>query len=190
MGSFLLIVGVIGLCGARSETRLALLCFCVLLGMLFFALLVIGAWILSKTSTGQGTYNLVYSFFINMQASTILSITESYQCCGANVFGDVPSCVHDFSCCTPVPGSPGTYYHASCVPLLVPAVKSAYLGFGIVGIFLAVACLSGIISAYCLMGGIATAVEKETEEKKAKKLEKLEKQQAQREAERESSRRH
>jgi len=190
MGAFLFLVGLVGLCGARTETRLCLMIFTGLLGLLFIVLLIIGSYTVAQVTEGK-LYSLIYDTWINLPSDTLSGLQESYTCCCPNIppanskapktcSGDTEFsittlynqgdgnvecagtyCPTDASgCILPLAAS------QSCIALIVPDVQRDYYAFGVVGILLSFACLSGIVGGCCLMGGIQVAEEKKAKEAK------------------------
>lgn len=177
MGAFLVIVGFAGLVGARTETRFCLLIFTGLLGALFIALLIIGAWSVAQVQEGK-VYNLVYSYYSNVGVDTRRAIMLDYQCCGPNVpcqgvaINDCPMdpsllCRQNNTCTCADVLPPANIQ--SCVPLITSDVEKSYTAFGAVGIAISIICLGGILGACCLMSGIKISKEKQAEIKRKEK---------------------
>lgn len=107
-------------------SRLVLICVLCLLVVLLLVESIIGvAWVSSSDNARN-------------------SIQAHYFCCGANV----PNGKEKGSIC------PHGSQAIPCIPLLINSLKEMYLGFGVVGILLAVICLTGICAGCVLMRSI------------------------------------
>jgi len=119
LGIFVMIVGIIGLVGAKWQNRVILVFYFVVIIVLFILTLACGAWVLSLEGS-EGS--LVSSGWNAAPASLRLSIETSYSCCGLNSVNDtsrVDPCPYTYGCLNPLVASVTKYYNSFAALILI-----------------------------------------------------------------------
>jgi hypothetical protein len=122
LGIFILLVGIIGLLGAKYQNRLILLFYFVVVVILFVLTLACGAWVL--TLKGQEAA-LVRSGWNNAPALVRSTVQKTYDCCGLDVWNKTVSPLDE--CNT---FAPGQTTGETCLHFLVDIVAKYYSSFG------------------------------------------------------------
>jgi len=122
LGIFIMVVGIIGLLGAKYQNRLILLFYFVVVVILFILTLACGAWVL--TLQGQEAA-LVRQGWASSPSVVRTSVQTAYNCCGLEVYNMTVDPVND-KCPPPPAVLPGD----TCLHFLVDIVQKYYSSFG------------------------------------------------------------
>jgi hypothetical protein len=153
-GVILLFISVIGLAGAMRESRMILACFLLIMGLMMIVLLVFGAWALSNLGKEAVILARAWQAF---SASEKVAVQNAYTCCGTTYWGGATD-TKDCPC-------PKTEC-GGCFPKMITDFRNLYTAFGVVFILIGVVLLAGLVTAFCLLKGIASAEEAKNPPKK------------------------
>jgi len=146
-GVILLIIGSLGLAGSMKENRMVLACFLLVMGIMMLVLLIFGAWAVSNEGKEAEVMSTAWRAFSEEQKRTI---ANAYYCCGAYYWGvAVDDAEHNCPCTADQCGG--------CFPPMIEDYRRLYTSFGAVFIILSGIMAATIVTAYCLMSGVAKA---------------------------------
>jgi hypothetical protein len=122
LGIFIMIVGIIGLLGAKYQNRLILVFYFIVVVILFILTLACGAWVLTLQGSEAA---LVRSGWKNAPVVVRSTVQTSYNCCGLDQFNVT---VDPADKCNPLPAGQTT--GDTCLQFLVDIVQKYYSSFG------------------------------------------------------------
>jgi len=138
IGIFIMLIGVIGLVGAKWQNRVILVFYFVVIIILFVLTLACGAWILSLEGKES---SLVATAWNAAPDSVKKAAQEAYYCCGLN--GNTPT-ANDTTAYFPCPIQGGAVASGGCSSGLVADVQKYYASFGALMLVVCIVLLADI----------------------------------------------
>lgn len=145
-GVLVLLIGVLGTAGSKMESRAVLSCFLVINSLMLIAIIIVGAWALSKEGKEE---EIIAKAWQNASSDTKQRLQNNYYCCGCYYYGQAT----DTSKCPAGAKDP-------CMQYMKPDFMKIYTGFGVAFVILGSIMISGIVMGYCLMSGISDSAAK------------------------------
>jgi len=127
LGIFVMLIGIIGLVGAKWQNRVILVFYFIVIILLFILTLSCGAWILSL----EGKESSLVTTAWNAAPSSLRKTAQTqYFCCGLNGVNDTTAVLPCPTQPGPLPTSPVVTATQACLGLLAADVQTYYASFG------------------------------------------------------------
>jgi len=142
LGIFIMLIGIIGLVGAKWQNRIILVFYFVVIIILFVLTLSCGAWLLSLEGKEA---SLVQTAWNAAPGSVRNAAQYAYFCCGLNAWNDTAR--YDpcpFQGGTGTPPTPIVYTTIACSDGLVADVQKYYASFGALMLVVCIVLLADI----------------------------------------------
>lgn len=163
LGVFIMLVSLVGCCGAKKESRVILGVYSVVLVILIICQISVGIAIYAKQDEAPDMLRSAWDRSTNWQKTVI---QNSLECCGLEVYNktsvNVPAALIPTlkglagQPCPDVTLFPNSYQKV-CLPIMVTKIKSSYVTVGVVAIVFAFLQIIGFLFALCLIRGIRLA---------------------------------
>jgi len=127
LGIFVMLIGIIGLVGAKWQNRVILVFYFIVIILLFILTLSCGAWILSL----EGKESSLVTTAWNAAPSSLRKTAQTqYFCCGLNGVNDTTAVLPCPTQAGALPNSPVVTATQACLGLLAADVQTYYASFG------------------------------------------------------------